>query len=60
MSVTPEVANYLSNEMRADLMELERSSGKQVHIDADSLIGQGQYQLRFLSGEGREVKPKKG
>ena len=60
VSVTPEVANYLSNEMRADLMELERSSGKQVHIDADSLIGQGQYQLRFLSGEGREVKPKKG
>ncbi len=59
VSVTPDVANYLNSEMREDLVQMEQSSGRHMLVQADSSVLPGEYQLRFLTAEGREVKPKK-
>jgi ribonuclease E len=57
--VAPPVANYLSNEMRTRLSELEKSCGKQIQILVDTALPPGRHALRFLNSNGREVKPGK-
>ncbi len=55
VSVSPEVSNYLNNTMRQRLDELEQSSHKRAVILADPSIGAGQYRIRVISSEGREM-----
>jgi ribonuclease E len=56
--VAPEAANYLNNEMRHRVRELEESSGTEVRILAEPSVGPGLHTIRFLNAEGREVVPK--
>jgi len=60
VSVSPDVANYLNNTMRARLEEVEHSSKKEVQILADAAIGPGQYKMRSLTKNGRELAPSHG
>ena len=55
VSVSPEVANFLNNTMRARLEEIEHASGKAALILADTSVAPGQYRMRFLTREGREI-----
>jgi len=54
--LAPETANYLNNEMRQRLRDLEQSSGKEIRVFADASVGLGRHTIRFLNAEGREVK----
>ena len=58
--VSPQVADYLNNEMRARLGEIEEAYGKHVQVLVDTSALPGQYMLKFLTAQGREVKPQKG
>ena len=55
-TVSPDVANYLNNEMREPLQQLETSSGKKILVLADATLGPSGQNVRFLTVEGREVK----
>ena len=57
--VAPDAANYLNNEMRTRVQELEHDSGTDVKILADPSVGPGQHTIRFLNAEGREVARKR-
>ena len=58
--MSPQVANYLNNEMRARLGEIEEAYGKHVQVLVDTSALPGHYMLKFLTAQGREVKPQKG
>ncbi|MHC5034007.1 MAG: Rne/Rng family ribonuclease [Planctomycetota bacterium] len=58
--VAPDVANYLNNNMRSRLEELERDSGKRMSVLADSTVAPGRHSVRLLNAEGREIKARKG
>jgi len=51
----PEAANYLNNEMRRRLQELQDESGKSIVVEADPTISAGEHKIVFLSAEGREI-----
>jgi len=53
--VAPDAANYLNNEMRTRVQELERNSGTAVKILADPSVRPGQHTIRFLNADGREI-----
>jgi ribonuclease E len=55
--VSPELANYLNNEMRGRLGELEARSGKDLLVIADPTMGPGQQEVKLLNADGRELKP---
>jgi ribonuclease E len=57
--VAAATANYLNNELRGRLAELQENWRRRVDILADPGLPPGQFQLRFLNAEGREVKQKK-
>ena len=57
--VAPQVANYLNNEMRTRLGELEEAFERQVHVLVDTAVPPGRHTLRFLTENGREIKPGK-
>lgn len=52
----PQVANYLNNNMRPRLRQLEKQYGKGVNIQAVPGIGPSTYNMRFRDKNGREVK----
>jgi ribonuclease E len=54
--VAPDVANYLNNELRGRLQELQEASAKEMSVLADPAVGPGQHKLRFLNSQGLEVK----
>jgi ribonuclease E len=56
VAVSPDVANYLNNEMRARLQQLEQSSGKEMIVLGDATVGTAQHRIRFLASTGRELK----
>ncbi len=56
--VAPDAANYLNNEMRHRVRELELASGTEVLILADPAVRPGKHTIRFLNAEGREVARK--
>ncbi len=53
--VATEAANYLNNEMRERVQELENSSNSDIQILADASAHPGEFIIRFLNAEGREV-----
>ncbi len=55
VKTTPEAANYLNNEMRARLQELQEKSGKSIAVQADPTMPAGELKVTFLSAEGREI-----
>lgn len=57
--VSADVANYLNNEMRGRLGELETSSGKTMLVLADPSVGPDQHEVRLLTAEGRQLKAPK-
>lgn len=56
VTVNPEVANYLNNEMRDALEELEKASGKKLIVLAEPSVGPELHTARFMTAEGRELK----
>ena len=44
----------------ATLGEIEEAYGKHVQVLVDTSALPGQYMLKFLTAQGREVKPQKG
>ncbi len=59
VTVSPDVANYLNNEMRGRLQELERSSGKSMVVLGEPTVGTAEHHVRFLTTAGRQLKPAK-
>ncbi|NLW51611.1 MAG: Rne/Rng family ribonuclease [Candidatus Brocadiaceae bacterium] len=57
--VGPQVANYLSNEMRTRLSELEEHYGRPIQVLVDSALPPGTHSLRLVAANGREVRPAK-
>lgn len=55
LSVSPEVANYMNNTMRARLGEIEQATGKSIRVLADESVGPGMHRIRFLDSDGRDV-----
>ncbi len=53
----PEAANYLSNEMRRRLQELEELSGKHIEVVADPRLGPDEHKVEFFNPEGRQIVP---
>ncbi|MFW6189653.1 MAG: Rne/Rng family ribonuclease [Planctomycetota bacterium] len=53
--MAPDAANYLNNEMRQRVRELEQASGAEVGILADSTVAPGEHNIRFLNPDGHEV-----
>jgi hypothetical protein len=60
VSVRPDVANYLNNEMRGRLVELEEQSSTLMQVLGDGSVPVGQFEIKFFNRQGREVKPHKG
>ena len=57
VKVGPQAANYLNNEMRARLSELQEAAGKRVEVLVDTDLMPGEHALKFLTAEGRLLKP---
>jgi Ribonuclease G/E len=55
LEVTPEVANYLNNVMRARLQELENETRKQIVVHANPDMGQDEHKIAFLKEGGAVV-----
>ncbi len=51
-----EVANYLSNDMRGRLGELESETGKVIRVLADATLDPGRHEVKFLNSAGKNVK----
>ena len=60
IDVSADVSNYLSNEMRGRLDELETDSGKAIRVLVDPSMSPGRHAVRFLAAGGRKMKAPKG
>ena len=56
LEVTPAVANYLNNTMRARLAQLEKDSGKDIVVHASPGLNMEEHKISFLKKDGALVK----
>jgi len=53
----PAAANYLNNEMRKRIQDLQDASGKKIVIVADPSFGPDEHDIQFMSTDGRQIVP---
>ncbi|HBB40753.1 MAG TPA: hypothetical protein DC005_04820, partial [Proteobacteria bacterium] len=57
LTVTPAVANYILNEHRPALIELERRRAIEIHVDADPLLLSHQSRIEITKVEKGSDEP---
>jgi ribonuclease E len=53
----PAAGNYLNNEMRRRLQELQDDSGREIEVVIDPRMGPNEHKVEFFNPEGRQIVP---
>jgi Ribonuclease G/E len=55
LKLSPAVAQYVQNQMRRRLTDIERETGKRITVVADEALDPGRVELRCFKAGGEEV-----